>query len=478
MNLAIIIGVSEYEDKGNNLPGCKKDAKSIHEIIQKSGKYDHLLYINEKLSSAEIKDKLTEFVSEHKKKDVNELVFYYTGHGEFWNDEFYFQLSDFNETKRKQTTLQNNEIDTLIKAIGPELVVKIIDACQSGKSYIKEAKSITKYFEKTGGNFNKCYFLNSSLNDQSSYQTDVISDFTSSLIRSLKEHGSNEIRYKDVIDYISDEFESNPSQTPFFVIQADLTEKFCSINASLREYLDKITFDEGTTSKGDKKDEISLVEKVKKQAENYSSKDDAIKQVENLGKFVTSIKCPNELEELYEISISTHDDYGKIVKRNVIGKWLDDKDHEYFAKSKHTRERKDRFTNPLGAFAIQPSRLLIGTESNDEYELVRDGFESEVDLPFKTIVFDLNSKFPNLQSYSSRIVYFLSKRQIIFFYFITNFEEKNWDERRLNGEIEWFYSEHSITKKEELESGINRIFTKLIETVKKDLNESFASKEE
>jgi len=478
MNIAIIVGVPEYEDKGYNLPGCEKDAKSIYDIIQKSGKYDHLLYINEKLSSASIKDKLTEFVSEHKNKDVNELVFYYTGHGEFWNDEFYFQLSDFNETKRKQTSLQNNEIDTLIKAINPELVVKIIDACQSGKSYIKEAKSITKYFEKTGGNFNKCYFLNSSLNDQSSYQTYVISDFTSSLIRSIKEHGSNEIRYKDVIDFISDEFENNPSQTPFFVIQADLTEKFCSINPNLRKYLENLSFESETIDKGDKKEQLSLIDKLKKQAESYSSKDEAIQLINELEVFFKSINCPEDLNELFEIETSTHDDYGKILEKDVIGKWLDDNDQEYFAKSKHSRERRDRYTNPYASLQIIPSRLFQGTESDLEYEWVRDGFESEVELPYKTIVFNLNSKYPNLESYSLRIIYFLSKRQVIFFYFITNFEEKNWDERRLNNKIEWFFSEHSITSKEDVQEGITKIFNELIDRVKKDLNDSLKPKDE
>jgi hypothetical protein len=478
MNIAIIIGVSEYDDQRNNLPGCKIDARSIHEIMQKSGKYDHTLYINEKLSSASIKDKLTEFVSEHKNKEVDELVFYYTGHGEFWNDEFYFQLSDFNEAKRKQTTLQNNEVDTFIKAIGPELVVKIIDACQSGKSYIKEANSIEKYFKETGNKFKKCYFLNSSLNDQSSYQTDVISDFTSSFIRSIKEHGSKEIRYKDVIDYISDEFENSSTQTPYFVTQADFTEKFCSITPALREYLEKLSFEGESTAKGGKAEELSLIDKVKKQAEKYSSKDSALKLIKDLGDFIMSIECPEDLRELFNTEINFFDDYSKTIKKNSIGKWLDDNDHEYFAKSKYTKVRKDKSSNPFSTFGTQSLILHSGAESNFEYEWVPNGFESEVELPYKTIIFDLNSKYPNIDSYSSRIIYFLSKRQIIFFYLVTNYEEKNWDERRLNTDVEWFYSEHSITIKEEIENGITKIFDKLIARVRKDLEDAFSTNED
>lgn len=240
MNLAIILSVSEYTDSMNNLPGCKKDADCINNIITKTSKFDEILFINDKLSSGKVKEKLTTFISEHKNKRIDELFFYYTGHGEFKNNEFYYLLSDYNQIKKNQTSLQNEEVDSLFRTLNPDIVVKVIDACQSGKAYIKEAGAITKYFQKTINRFNRCYFLNSSLKDQSSFQTEVISDFTLSFINSIKEHDTNEIRYKDIIDFISDVFEKNTLQTPFFVVQADYTEKFCVINKTLKEYLNSL----------------------------------------------------------------------------------------------------------------------------------------------------------------------------------------------------------------------------------------------
>jgi hypothetical protein len=471
MNLAIIISVSEYTDIHNNLPGCKKDADCINSILNKTNKFDDILFINEKISSGKVKEKLTAFISEHKSKKIEELFFYFTGHGEFKNNEFYYLLSDFNPDKKNQTSLQNEEVDSLFRTLNPDLVVKIIDACQSGKAYIKEAGAITKYFQKTIDRFDRCYFLNSSLKDQSSFQTDEISDFTLSFINSIKEHDTSEIRYKDIMDFISDAFEKNTSQTPFFVVQADYTEKFCVISKALKEYLDNL--DTSLIEETEKKEsEISLLEKIKKQASEYFTKEQALGLVNELKEKLSEYKLNDDLNEIYDFSISFQENYDGIFSKNTIGKWLDDNQHDFFARSSHTRERKDRYTNIYGGLQLASRINLIGNDN--EYEWVRTGFELEVEVPFKTIVFTLNSKFPNIESYTARVVYLLSKKQIRFFYFLTNFETKNWDERKLNTKIEWFTTEYPLKDSDKIMEGLNNIFSQLINKVKKEIEEKFA----
>ncbi|MEX8547495.1 MAG: caspase family protein [Mucilaginibacter sp.] len=471
MNVAIVIGVSEYTDIQNNLPGCKKDAEIIHNILIKTGKYDSILYINEKLSSAKVKEKPTNFISENKGNEINELIFYFTGHGEFQNNEFYYILSDFNDAKRKQTSLQNDEVDSLIKTLNPDLVVKIIDACQSGKAYIKEADIVVKYFNKTLDKFNNCYFLNSSLKDQSSLQTDIISDFTLSFIKSIKEHDSSEIRYKDIIDYISDEFENNPIQTPFFVSQADYTEKFCVLNLGLKEYLVSLDF----TNKNDiiqKSESLTIIEKIRKQAAEYYSKEQAIELINEIKKEVSSFTCSEDLKDIYNLEIIFSENYDEIIDANAIGKWLDENPHDFFAKSIFSRVRKDRHTNPFGILASS-----IFTQNDVEYESIRAGFDLEIEVPYKTIIFDLDSNFPNIDSNTCRIIYLLSKRQIRFFYFITNFETKNWDERTINKRIEWFYSEHLINDTTGIIDGVKKIYNLLETKSRKEIDEKFNKQE-
>lgn len=476
MNLGIVIGVSEYSDAKNNLPGCKIDAENINAILSKSNKYDDILLLDKKMSSASVKEKLTDFISNNRENEIEELFFYFTGHGEFHSEEFYYLLSDFDPSKRKQTTLQNEEVDILIKTLKPNLVIKVIDACQSGKSYIKEYNVINKYFEKTGNKFNNCYFLNSSLSDQYSYQSSQISDFTLSFIESIKNHQSKEIRYKDIIDYISDEFASNKEQTPFFVIQADLTEKFCQINPTLKEHLKTLDFTKEVVL--EKKESLSLIDKIKKEAENYSTKEQALEVIENLKEELEKFELTANLKALYNLGIQFYDSYEPIIKENTIAKWLETNDHEYFARSSHKRVRKDRFTNPFGGLTTNLN--VLGTSiraSEDEYESIRDGFDLDIEVPYKTIVFNLNSKFPNVDSFTARIIYLVSKKQIAFFYFTTNFEEKNWEKKVMNSDIEWFYSQVKITDRKEVIDGVKVIFEKLELKVNDYLKETFEQKE-
>jgi len=475
MNIAIIIGVSEYEDKQNDLPGCKKDAEIVNSIISKTGKFESILYVNEKKSSALVKEKITDFISENKANEIEELFFYFTGHGEFYNEEFYYILSDFNKNKRKQTSLQNEEVDSLIKTLNPNLVVKIIDACQSGKTYIKETSIVAKYFKETQNKFNNCYFLNSSLKDQSSMQTDLISDFTLSFIKSVKEHKSNEIRYKDIIDFISDEFENNELQTPFFVIQADYTEKFCEINDGLKLYLTKINTTTLDSEGSDETKDFSLLDKIQGQASEYLTKEQALVVIDYLKTEVEKIQIQEELKEIYDLEIILPDNYDFIIKKNTIGNWLDTNTHDYFAKSVNRRVRKDRnnYTSLLRTSNIN----MFGVENEDDFEYVKNGFDIEIEVPFKSIIFNLNSKYPNVESFTARAIYLVSQKQIRYFYFITNFITKNWDERKLNNEIEWFFTEHPIHKKEEVFNGITKIYKNLEKKVNTYLEEKFNNQE-
>ena len=60
---------------------------------------------------------------------------------------------------------------------------------------------------------------------------------------------------------------------------------------------------------------------------------------------------------------------------------------------------------------------------------------------------------------------------------MTNFETKNWDERKLNTKIEWFTSEFQLKETEKIMEGLNKIFNQLIDKIKKDIEEKFVNKE-
>jgi hypothetical protein len=418
MNLAIIIGVSEYKDKRNNLPGCANDTAAIHNTVAKTDKFDAVLLLNTNQDSAKVKEELTNFISSNKGQKIEELFFYYTGHGEFYNNEFYYLLSDYDPTKRKQTSLQNAEIDTLIKTLTPNLVVKVIDACQSGTSYIKESDAISKYFDTSKMTFNKCYFLNSSLNSQSSFQDDKMSFFTKSFIESIKQHKTDEIRYKDIIDFISDEFESNGDQTPFFVIQAELTEKFCIINKQLREFLKNMPIKQTPAVVGGVKSQ-TLADLVRIEAKDYSSKEDAIALLDDIKTETSNSKLDDTLTDLYDLKVSVIEEIQNIPSRLPIGKWLKDNPDIFFARPTY----KAVYESASDRLSFLSSQIRLGSlePQNTKYEL--EGYDLKIDVPFKGLTLVANAKFPNLNSYNLTLAFLLSKKAIRFFYFTASYIE-------------------------------------------------------
>lgn len=458
MNIAIVLAVSKYSNPSNDLPASKKDGEIISGILTATKKYDKILTINENESSPITKELLSNFFIEHKGTKINELFFYYSGHGEFSNDEFYYLLSDFDIKRKNQTSMQNNEIDDLIRNLNPDIVIKVIDACQSGTSYIKESDVLNKYFNETKKGFNKCYFLNSSLSNQSSYQDENLSFFTYSFVQSLKEHPSSEIRFKDIIDFILDEFNGNTEQTPFFVIQAELTEKFCAFNEDLKQYLVTYNLANKKTNKDEKK-APSLLEMVKLNAKEYVDEEGALKAIEYCKVQFEKLSLDKEISDLYDIEVNFIIDNNSLPGVKSIGKWLKDNNNDFFA--------KPYYTDTYNEYDGEPVTYLSGYLSLIE------------DAPFNAISIELLSKFPNLKSYQCNIALLISKKQISFFYVIIPYLENGWDSKKLDVEkIKWTYSTKKIADNDSLLEGQKNVTLAINDKIKSDINVQFGLKNE
>lgn len=337
MNIAILIGISKYADKVNDLPGCKKDLESMKKVLEATNKYDKLITLESNLSSNELKESLTNFIIECKGNLIDECFLYFTGHGEFYQNEFYYLLSDYTQEKRRQTSLQNSEIDVQLKSLSPNIVIKVIDACQSGVSYIKDiSEPLNKYLQNTANSFNKCYFFYSSLYNQYSYQNNDMSDFTASFIKSIIEGQNEVVRYKDIISFISDDFENNQNQTPFFVNQADFTEIFHTFNTETKESIKLSTKTDSSLPKQDEPQNnnqkySSIVDVIKQEALLYCEEKEVLELFEKIKVKVANLNIIDDLVELHNLKI-TFPSGITLPKADEIGEWLDkNTKHLYFA---------------------------------------------------------------------------------------------------------------------------------------------------
>jgi len=454
MNLGIVLAVSNYGNIDNNLPGCDADGKAISAILKSDSKFDDILVLSKNTGSAEVKNQLIEFISKYKNDDIDEVVFYYTGHGDFNGNEFYFLLSDYDSSKRKQTSLENTELDKLLKALNSKVTIKIVDACHSGKAYIKDSDAFDKYLNDSKGQFDKCYFMYSSQLEQYSYQDDSLSFFTKSIIDAVKNHSANTIRYKDIIDYVSDSFESNSEQTPFFVVQADFTEQFCSISSSLVNELKLLSNLNQEVNLKDDSEHSNLLDKIRLDSERYCSQEKAYEVLNSFLENLKNTSFPGSVSELYDCGCTFGDPLVK--NSNAIGSWLAKTDHQYFARpmfeeiAKSRRELKN--SNILSSIGTLTFRHSLYEDKDDDklYKTVKytesvvSGYEITIDQPVKLIELHATPKFSNIRAGHAFIVPFLSKTEIRIFYSFSHYSEQGWDEKILTQKHKWLTNSASL----------------------------------
>jgi uncharacterized caspase-like protein len=230
MNLAILIAISRY-DHVHDLPGCDQDARNMRQVLQACGKYDHILEITRETRSNEIWKSLQHFVRKHQRARIEEVLLYFSGHGYFQIDAR-FCGSEFHAMRGASTSIGNSEIDQLLRTLQPRVMVKIIDACQSGTPYIKGGPDA---FKQALGRSVLPSFISmaSSQCDQPSYVNPQGSDFTLQWIEAVLRTRSGPIYYSDIGSFLAKAFEDNTAQTPFFVSQGHGREFLCVMNDAL-----------------------------------------------------------------------------------------------------------------------------------------------------------------------------------------------------------------------------------------------------
>lgn len=321
--LAIVIGVADY-NSAPNLPACRQDGIAVADLLRRTGRFDEVLHIsggNETISS-HVKSRLSSIADSYRGGSVEEIVFYFSGHGDFNGEDFSFVLTDYNPKKPNQTTLSNLELDGIFRSLNPELFVKVVDACHSGISYIKGDEDLTTYLKGSHGGFRDVYFMFSSQSDELSYASNRVSYFTHSMLSAVVGAADGSVRYRDLMSAASDDFAaSGAGQTPKFVVQAKNTEVFCEVDEALRTALRTyLVGDVKAPAKPTK--ELSLLERIGANEKEYCTREEAMDILESIASTFLEKPLPSDLESLY---VTTLDEKSGIAPQgNAIGHWLSD----------------------------------------------------------------------------------------------------------------------------------------------------------
>jgi len=415
MRLAIIVGVGTYNIL-TDLPACINDSNAVEKIIRMTKKYNEIAIVNNTTNARDIMLKITEVVEKYNDKDVSELFFYFSGHGEYTNNEFYYLCSDFNPDRRNSTTLKNSELDELFKTLAPKLMIKVVDACQSGVSYIKEYAQLEKYLIKKQEGFKDLYFMFSSQADQSSYADNKMSFFTKSFINSILNCEDNIIRYRDITNYIADDFQGIDDQVPIFVNQASLLEKFGEIPKADRDDYIKLIKNDKEVPK-----ELTLVERVKLKTSQYCTDEDLVSIYSSIESFLKNYTYNESLDELFDIEITTQK-YDDLNGHEEIIQYIEKKNNiKYRAKVE--------------------DKSLASTINGSTFD---------------TFYIKIKRKFESLRDYNITLFPVFSDKNVLLFHLTCPILIEN-DKWTSLGHTDWYYYDMPVKPLERLENKISEI---------------------
>lgn len=218
-NTAVLIGNSKYKSL-TDLPCCLDDLLAMKELLEATQKYSEIKII-ENNDADGLKSKMRDAID--KNQSTGELFFYFTGHGYLQENEFYYCATNFNSKRPNETGLSNSELHTLLRLADADVVVKVIDACNSGTLLIKTDSEFISH-EKHG--FKNLIQISSCQQSQNSLTGEPLSIFTEKFRDSALRKKTGTVYYTDIISTLRDEFKQNNEQTPFFVSQGTGREHF------------------------------------------------------------------------------------------------------------------------------------------------------------------------------------------------------------------------------------------------------------
>ena len=218
-SIAILIGNVSY-DNASNLECCRADVSAIHNLLTLTEKYELIHTIIDK-NSDELKEDLRKIFNIKDKYD--EVFFYFTGHGCESNSNFYYCPTNFDSKRPNETGLSDIELNAFLRSTSANLVVKVIDACNSGTPLIKSER-IFPELQKSG--FNNIIQIASCLDSQNALPGTPLSLFTEKFQNAALRKTEGIIYYTDIIDTLRDDFLGNNSQTPHFISQGTGREQF------------------------------------------------------------------------------------------------------------------------------------------------------------------------------------------------------------------------------------------------------------
>lgn len=445
MRVAILIGVSEYENL-ENLPSTLNDIEAMQNLLKATMLYPTVLTFSGRCIAADIREAIRSELEKFSEPEIDEVFFYFSGHGFAIDEKSYFATTDYDSDAPNKTSIQNLHVDDWLRALRPKVAIKVVDCCASGVRYIKNVRLESERHSPLRGEFNDLYFFHSSHWTQNSLVDGELSLFTRKFLGVIAASSDGPIKYAEITLALSDAF-LNESQGPQMITSGTNTHVLCAshsdeVRAIARHYAGlglEGESEEQQTVEGERRAEsndeaATWIERLRKEASTLIQKVDADSVLIGTKTFVEEFKLPREIDDLYKVQVSYSSDEmsldssddDKLVQEETIGKWLKQAvNRRFFAEPLETEARR------------KPISIVYDPYGGNMYPAKVVGFRSTATVDFDWVRVRAISDLSNVDSFELALVLLWSRRKLAIFSYRCRLEERDWDRREQPESVDW-----------------------------------------
>ena len=466
-NVAILVGNTEYQSL-SELPCCHDDLMAMKELLDATKRFSNNIKVIENSDADALKSQLRTIADTN--SPIEELFFYFSGHGCLHKGEFYYCATNFSQKRANETGISNSDLHTMLRLANSELVVKVIDACNSGTLLVKSDGESIFHQEHQFKNFIQ---ISSCLESQNSLTGKPLSPFTEKFRSSALRKEQGPVYYIDVINSLKDEFLVNNDQIPFFVSQGTAREQFVH-DASLMDDLRKKIVTE-TDSSVQSEDETVQNQPATSNLQNLLS--NAEKNIATPGKTTSFIDAffDNLIETLSRVEFSNyfdvetieHSDFVEPTTEAFIIRVLSREQRSDEFVTATIKEKKIRKNNPLHMLGMSTFLTFAGDE---EYRKVYN-LQLNCDMDRVQLKITLTPKYHSLSKLVLVVTCAPSLENCYIFELVSQHKLKDFGEFHPKGE-EVIRRWYKLKWTENTDEVVSKIESKLEETVREHLKQT------
>ena len=383
---AILIGNTKYRSL-QDLPCCQSDVQAMKDLLEATEKFTKISVITD-ASADDMKARIRAVIDVG--TAVDELFFYFTGHGYQREDEFFLCASDFHHNNPNSTGLSTNELHILLREASAELVVKVVDACNSGKLLVKADSS----FQAAEPKFNNLIQISSCRENQNSLAGEPLSVFTAKFREAALRKLDGPVYYIDVVNFLRDTFIQNNEQTPFFVFQVTGRETFVDDARRLDALRSRVKAQVSAAAEAGQQESVTpAIQQLLEVAEQKVATPTLIEEfVDRFFDALIQEVSDDEFSEFFDFDVVEHADFNEPTAEGfIIGVLSRQNRFDEFVTANIKKERRGGLPGMLEA------QGLLGMLSDDQrYRRVYD-LELNCKMKRTQLRFTLVPKFRSLK---------------------------------------------------------------------------------